>query len=144
MSNSARTVQDQRSEERYECVGSVLLYAPIDLESESGAGQDFHQALMQDMSLGGLSFEVSTPIPVGNLLLVVVRPAHGSGEEHLTTEVRWCKQIAPARYRIGVRIEVSEFLATEVEGQPAATDQKDCIVGVLTSYRQALASGDDK
>jgi hypothetical protein len=140
--NSDRRKQEQRGEERYSCVGTVVLYAPIDTDDESGVHQDLHQALMQDMSLNGLSFEVSDPVEVGQMLLVVVRPAHGGGEEHLTAEVRWCQKTAPARYRVGVRIEVSEFLAALpcTDATAAARDPSGSIVGVLTSYRQALAS----
>lgn len=136
MSKSAK-VSEQRAEERYGCVGTVVLVAPIEGDEGPVGAEDFHSALLQDMSLSGLAFEVSVPMPVGAHVEVLVRPAHGGGQEHLMAEVRWCKQSAPARYRIGVRIEWSEFVASDAPAVDA--EGTDNIVGVLTSYRQALA-----
>ena len=128
---------EQRSEERYACAGTVLLYAPDAAKANDENG--LHRARVQDMSLSGISFDVPEPLPVGRKLVLLIRQSDGKGQECLLAEVRWCEAVRKDVYRVGVRIEYSE-LGTEtsiaVEDAPA-----DSIVGVLTSYRQAMLDG---
>ena len=140
MDDSRKDSHEQRTEERFSCAGTVLLYAPAEVERNESVAE-MRTAPLQDMSLSGLSFDISAPMEIGRKLVLVIQHAGESKQERLTAEVRWCKLVGIGAYRVGVRIESSELgVACDAVSSPAE-DNSDCIVGVLTTYRQVMLGG---
>ena len=98
---------DRRHERRYPVVGVELLFSPFDGKVLENTPQMLREAVAFDMSLSGLSFDVTEPVEEGEELLIhFADPAGGPGERILA-EVRWCHEIDHAHYRIGTRIKDS-------------------------------------
>ena len=95
---------DRRQERRYPVVGIELLYSPYDGKVLKNAGQLLREAVAFDMSLSGLSFDVREPLETGHELLIQIEDPAGGPAERLLAEVRWCREIDDAHYRIGTRI----------------------------------------
>ena len=102
-----QTTDDRRHERRYPVVGIELLYSPFDGKVLANAGQLLREAVAFDMSLSGLSFDVKEPVEAGRELLIQLAHPGGGPGERLLAEVRWCREIDDAHYRIGTRIKES-------------------------------------
>ena len=98
---------DRRNERRYPVVGIELLYSPFDGKVVADAGKMLREAVAFDMSLSGLSFDVREPVEIGRELLIQIEDPAGGKAEQLLAEVRWCREIDDAHYRIGTRIKES-------------------------------------
>ncbi len=106
---------DRRHERRYPVVGIEVLFSPFDGKVLSNAGKMLREAVAFDMSLSGLSFDVTEPVDEGSKLVIqIADPAGGKGERILA-EVRWCHRIDHAHYRIGTRIKEAETSEIEIE-----------------------------
>ncbi len=105
---------DRRHEHRYPVVGIEVLFSPFDGKVLENAGQVLREAVAFDISLSGLSFDVTEPVAEGEELVIqMADPAGGQGERILA-EVRWCHQVDHAHYRIGTRIK--EWQAAKTPG----------------------------
>ncbi len=112
----AASDDDRRLERRYPVVGIEVLFSPFDGKVLENAGQMLREAVAFDISLSGLSFDVTEPVADGEELLIqIADPAGGQGEQVLA-EVRWCQRIDHAHYRIGTRIK--EWKVAGVLGEP--------------------------
>ena len=98
---------DRRHERRYPVVGIELLFSPFDGKVVENAGKLLRDAVAFDMSLSGLSFDVREPVEIGRELLIQLADPAGGPGERLLAEVRWCREIDDAHYRIGTRIKES-------------------------------------
>lgn len=108
---------DRRHERRYPVVGIEVLFSPFDGKVLANAGQMLREAVAFDISLSGLSFDVTEPVEEGKELLIqIADPAGGQGERILA-EVRWCHRIDHAHYRIGTRIKESKSEDPEAVGE---------------------------
>ena len=105
MKNKNQQSTDKRKAFRFHCVGIALLYSSPQKQPMSGVGEALLRATAHDMSLAGISFDVSQAMEVGQRLLVVVQAPERQKTETLQTEVRWCKQLDDGRYRVGVSIQ---------------------------------------
>lgn len=99
----------QRSQERFPCVGIDLMFSPLQDDYIEGMGAKIYQAVSHDMSFSGLSFDVIQPMEVGERILIIIENQF-QPSERLHSEVRWCKPIKDATYRIGVKILLEESL----------------------------------
>ena len=104
MKNKKQQMTDKRKAYRFPCVGIALLYLSPDKQPMAGVGAALLRATAHDMSLAGISFDVSQAMKPGQRLLVSVQAPEHQQPETLQTEVRWCKQLADGRYRVGVSI----------------------------------------
>ena len=113
----ASSEDDRRNERRYPVVGIEVLFSPFDGKVLANTGKMLREAVAFDMSLSGLSFDVTEPVEEGSELEIqIADPAGGQGERILA-EVRWCHQVDHAHYRIGTRIKESE--TSDVVAEPA-------------------------
>lgn len=109
------SVDDRRNEHRYPLVGIEVLFSPFDGKVLANTGQMLREAVAFDISLSGLSFDVTEPVEEGEKLLIqIADPAGGQGERILA-EVRWCHKVDHAHYRIGTRIKESK--TEDIPGQ---------------------------
>ena len=100
---------ESRKENRFPCVGITLLYSPLEDESVHHLAELLQEATSNDMSLGGLSFDVTEPMEPGSRLYVLIQADDiDETKEHLITCVRWVKRVAEQCYRVGVSIESVE------------------------------------
>ncbi|MEM7352759.1 MAG: PilZ domain-containing protein [Acidobacteriota bacterium] len=97
--------EDRRHERRYPVVGIELLYSPYDGKVLENTGKLLRDAVAFDMSLSGLSFDVREPVPIGRELIIQIEDPSGGAGERVLAEVRWCREIDDAHYRIGTRIK---------------------------------------
>ena len=95
---------DRRRERRYPVVGIGVLYSPTERRCLDNAGQLVREAVAVDVSLTGLSFDVREPLAPGEELLIELDDPAGGPAERILAEVRWCRQVDDAHYRIGTRI----------------------------------------
>ncbi len=106
---------DRRGERRYLVVGIEVLFSPFDGKVLANTGKMLREAVAFDMSLSGLSFDVTEPVEEGkDLMILIADPAGGKGERMLA-EVRWCHKVDHAHYRIGTRIKDAETSEIEIE-----------------------------
>lgn len=106
---------DRRFERRYPVVGIEVLFSPFDGQVLANAGQMLREAVAFDMSLSGLSFDITEPLEEGKELLIqIADPAGGQGEQILA-EVRWCHKVDHAHFRIGTRIKESRVSEEPVD-----------------------------
>ncbi len=99
---------DRRNERRYPVVGIELLYSPYDGKVLEDTRKWLLEAVAFDMSLSGLSFDVRMPVEPGEELEIQIEDPAGGPAERMLAEVRWCRQVDDAHYRIGTRIKDSE------------------------------------
>jgi len=110
---------DRRIEHRYPVVGIGVLFSPFDGKVLENTGKMLREAVAFDISLSGLSFDVTEAVEAGRELEIqIADPAGGQGERILA-EVRWCHQLDHAHYRIGTRIKEAE--AAEPLGKAEVT-----------------------
>ncbi len=107
VSEAPASEDDRRHERRYPVVGIELLFSPFDGKVVENAGKMLRDAVAFDMSLSGLSFDVREPVEIGRELLIQLADPAGGPGERLLAEVRWCREIDDAHYRIGTRIKES-------------------------------------
>lgn len=109
---------DRRHERRYPVVGIEVLFSPFDGKVLANTGQMLREAVAFDISLSGLSFDVTEPVEEGEELLIQIADPTGGQGERILAEVRWCHQVDHAHYRIGTRIKESETeeIASEATG----------------------------
>ncbi len=98
---------DRRHERRYPLVGIEVLFSPFDGKVVANPGKMLREAVAFDMSLSGLSFDVRAPMEPGEELLIQIEDPAGQRAETVLAEVRWCRQIDDAHFRIGTRIKES-------------------------------------
>ena len=116
---------DRRHERRYPLVGIEVLFSPFDGKVLANTGQMLREAVAFDMSLSGLSFDVTEPVEEGSDLLIQIADPTGGPGERILAEVRWCHKVDHAHYRIGTRIKESQ--ATGKPGETAANLASDRI-----------------
>ncbi len=117
---------DRRHERRYPVVGIEVLFSPFDGKVLANTGQMLREAVAFDISLSGLSFDVTEPVEEGEELLIqIADPAGGQGERILA-DVRWCHKVDHAHYRIGTRIKELETSEAAAE---AASELESVAIG---------------
>ncbi len=99
---------DRRHERRYPVVGIEVLFSPFDGKVLENAGKMLREAVAFDISLSGLSFDVTEPVAEGEELLIQIADPAGGQDERILAEVRWCHKIDHAHYRIGTRIKEAQ------------------------------------
>ncbi len=120
---------DRRNERRYPVVGIEVLFSPFDGKVLANTGQMLREAVAFDISLSGLSFDVTEPVEEGEELLIqIADPAGGQGERILA-DVRWCHKVDHAHYRIGTRIKESETAEAAAEAAAAADELESVAIG---------------
>lgn len=124
----ASSEADRRDERRYPVVGIEVLFSPFDGQVLHNAGQMLREAVAFDISLSGLSFDVTEPLPEGEELVIQIADPAGGPGERILAEVRWCQRIDHAHYRIGTRIKES-----------ASWDERVAAAGELVS--EAIGRG---
>ena len=119
---------DRRHERRYPVVGIEVLFSPFDGKVLANTGQMLREAVAFDISLSGLSFDVTEPVEEGQELLIQIADPAGGQDERILAEVRWCHRIDHAHYRIGTRIKESKSedseAASELISQPIGRGPK--------------------
>ena len=119
------SMKDNRKQTRYPCVGISLLYCALGDDYVSGLGSALNEAVLSDMSLSGLSFDVDRKLEPGSKLFILIQPdGEGDEDEKLITRVSWCKQTSTDHYRVGVCIESVETVNRKNPGVhiPIGTD----------------------
>jgi len=111
MNNMKQQSDDKRKTFRFPCVGIALLYLSPDKQAMAGVGTALLHATAHDISLAGISFDVSQDMQVGQRLLISVRSPDEQQAETLQTEVRWCKKLDNKQFRVGVAILDIEIIA---------------------------------
>lgn len=106
--SEAELDDERRNERRYPVVGIELLYSPYDGKVLADTKKWLREAVAFDMSLSGLSFDVRTPLAPGEELEIQIEDPAGGPAERVLAEVRWCREVDDAHYRIGTRIKDSE------------------------------------
>ncbi len=106
-SEDQESADDRRNERRYPVVGIELLFSPFDGKVVQNPGKMLREAVAFDMSLSGLSFDVREPMEPGEELLIQIEDPAEQRAETVVAEVRWCRQIDDAHFRIGTRIKES-------------------------------------
>ena len=112
---------DRRQERRYPVVGIAVLYSPSEGKCLEDAGRLVRQAFAYDMSLSGLSFDVSEPLEPEDELFIEIADPTGQAERILA-EVRWCRKIEEHHYRIGTWIK--QAAAMDHPGTTAGLEAK--------------------
>ena len=96
---------NQRQEIRYPCVGIPLMYSPLENTSADDLAHFLQTATATvDISLTGMAFDIEEQMIPGDRLIIYVTKSKGKSPEGLTTKVRWCKELSPGNYRVGVKI----------------------------------------
>ncbi|MEM7585616.1 MAG: PilZ domain-containing protein [Acidobacteriota bacterium] len=98
---------ERRQERRYPVVGIEVLFSPFDGKVVDNPGEMLRAAVAFDMSLSGLSFDVRSPLEPGEELLIQLDHSAEQRAETMLAEVRWCRQIDDAHFRIGTCIKDS-------------------------------------
>ena len=114
---------DRRRERRYPVVGIGVLYSPTEGRCLDNAGQLVREAVAVDVSLTGLSFDVRESLAPGEELLIEIDDPAGGPAERILAEVRWCRKVDDAHFRIGTRIRETVALgrngsAVDVVAEP--------------------------
>ncbi len=99
--------QERRQERRYPLVGIAVLYSPTEDKYLDDTGQRLREAVAVDVSLSGLSFDVREPLAPGEEILIELDDPDGGQGERILAEVRWCRRVDDAHFRIGTRIRES-------------------------------------
>ncbi len=99
--------QERRQERRYPLVGIAVLYSPTEGKYLADTGRRLCEAAAVDMSLSGLSFDVREPLAPGEEILIELDDPEGGQGERILAEVRWCRRVDDAHFRIGTRIRES-------------------------------------
>lgn len=97
---------ENRDDVRYAGISLSVLYCPVSRKNLAGLAQSYLQATSHDMSLGGMSFDVTEPVQEGSALIVSVPNDNGFDDE-IRAVVRWCKPLSEGQYRIGVVFDVA-------------------------------------
>ena len=103
------TNDKRRRYQRFRSVGIARLYSPAAGGYLDGVGQLILDAALHDMSLTGLSFDVTEVFETGDFLYVETQQTD-QHSERFKTEVRWCEELPSGGYRVGVKIIKSESL----------------------------------
>ncbi len=98
---------ERRHERRYPLVGIAVLYSPTEDRCLDDTGRRLREAAAVDMSLSGLSFDVREPLAPGEEILIELDDPAGGQGERILAEVRWCRRVDDAHFRIGTRIRES-------------------------------------
>lgn len=96
---------DKRKESRYPGIYLSLLFSPTAGEHIKDLAESYLHASSHDMSVGGMSFDVSVQIPVDSPLVVSVPNEQGPNDE-LKAIVSWCREIEGGNYRVGVFFDI--------------------------------------
>ena len=119
MSNKkADLIKDARKESRYPCVGIPVLYSPANSTCTGNLADCLYKAVAVDMSLSGLAFDVYQKMYAGDALRILLEKTGGNVFEELSSEVRWCEELSPKQYRVGVVIDASaKIINTQLSAQ---------------------------
>lgn len=98
---------ERRRERRFPVVGIAVLYSPSEGRCLDNAGQLVREAVAFNVSLTGLSFDVRESLMPGEELLIELDDPAGGPGERILAEVRWCRRVDDAHFRIGTRIKES-------------------------------------
>ncbi|MCW8853286.1 MAG: PilZ domain-containing protein [Gammaproteobacteria bacterium] len=109
-------IRDNRLFQRYPCVGITLMYSPLINQNVNNLAEYLYNATSSDVSLSGLSFEISQSLEPGDKLVVLVSIPEQHASERLITEVRWCKALSSNSFRVGVEINKSEIISNDDPG----------------------------
>ena len=103
-----RAINDKqrRRYQRFRSVGMARLYSPAAGGYLDGVAQLILNAALHDMSLTGLSFDVSEAFELGELLYVEAQQTD-QHSERFKAEVRWCEALPAGGYRVGVKVTES-------------------------------------
>ena len=96
---------DARKEFRYPCVGMPLLYSPSGNACADDLAQCLNKATTANISLSGLAFDIEQPMCAGDKILVLLEKSEKGAYDELKTEVRWCRELSPGQYRVGIAID---------------------------------------
>ena len=96
-----------RKELRYSCVGIPLLYTSTEHSDVTDLASCLHKAMVMDMSLSGLAFDVDRRMYAGDILHVLLEKPGGDTFKEIVTEVRWCQELSSDEYRVGITIDAS-------------------------------------
>ena len=104
-------MKNNRKQNRYPCVGISLLYCVLNDDYVPGLGNALSEAVINNMSLSGMSFDVNCKLELGSKLIILIQANDKDDEdERLVTRVTWCKKISTDDYRVGVFIESVEIV----------------------------------
>ncbi|MDH5180573.1 MAG: PilZ domain-containing protein [Gammaproteobacteria bacterium] len=109
---------EQREETRFPCVGIHLLYSPATDSVMDKLAETLVQASLVDMSLSGLSFDITTPLRPGDQLAVLVHGLDNRPVERLLARICWQIRLGKDFFRIGTQILDGEIISTEESIQP--------------------------
>lgn len=108
------TNETRRKEQRYYCLNFPVIYSAAADSSVSQLGKKLHEAILHDMSIHGLSFDIPEQLHTGDKLLIMLRYPDITTTEVLETEVCWCNQLDDQQYRVGVSITGYDLLDTDI------------------------------
>lgn len=105
--------RDRRQEQRFPAVLIRLIYSPSSGAVVEDLGQALYDAMVVNMSVGGISFDVEIQMTAGDELFVLVKGADGSPAERLRASVVWQEPLDNGKWRTGLRIVDAEEIADE-------------------------------
>lgn len=108
-------ITDRRLDSRVPLVGIHVLYSPRDEKLVDDLGQRLYESAVIEMSLSGLSFDVTLELELGSLLAVQIHNSAGLALEQLDCIVRWTRPVADNVYRTGVEIVSSVLLSEDTQ-----------------------------
>lgn len=115
---------NKRKEERYPCVHLSVLYSPVTDSNVTNLADSYLHASSHDISISGMSFDVTTELSIGSRLMVAV-PNDNDAHDEISAIVRWCKPIGEGQYRLGVSFDVD----AGINRNPKLTDSLPVLHG---------------
>lgn len=109
-------VDDRRKALRYPCILHSKLFSPRLGGKMDTLGEHYLEAVCNDISLCGMSFDVTEYIKPEQQLYIII-PDDEQGDEKLQATVCWCRLIEEGHYRVGLSLDqahgVEKLSATE-------------------------------
>lgn len=96
---------NKRKEKRYPCICLSVLYSPVVNSNITRLAESYLHASSYDMSVNGMSFDVTVSLKADSRLVVAVPNDNGTHDEIIAI-VRWCEPLSEGLYRLGVVFDV--------------------------------------
>lgn len=111
---------DKRRGQRYSGISLNVLFSPVTGANVTELAESYLSAVSHDMSLGGMSFDVTELLEVESVLVISVPNDRDSNDE-LRAIVRWCTRQGDGNYRVGLSFDTNFGIAKSFTRQDVSS-----------------------